>query len=68
MVWKDSGLVLVNPIKFSPNASIAFIILLTIPIIVASAKISFFKIKINKILFKINYVIRKIKWINHIIN
>ena len=68
MVWKDSGLVLVNLIKFSPNASIAFIILLTIPIIVASAKISFFKIKINKILFKINYVIRNIKWINHIIN
>ena len=57
-----------NPIKFSPNAFIAFRILLTIPIIVASAKISFFKIKINKILFKINYVIRKIKWINHIIN
>ena len=68
MVWKDSGLVLVNPIKFSPNASIPFIILLTIPIIVAYAEISFFKIKINKILFKINYVIRNIKWINHIIN
>ena len=50
------------------NTCIAYRILLTIPIIVASAEIFFFKIKINKIISKIDNVSRKIKWISYIIN
>jgi hypothetical protein len=44
----------------NPNASIAYIILLTIPVTVASTKRSFSKL-IIKILLAINYVTRKIK-------
>ena len=51
-----------------PNACIAYRILLTIPVTVASAKRSFFKIKINKIIYKIDNVPRKIKWISYIID
>ena len=51
-----------------PNTCIAYKILLTIPVTVASAKRSFFKIKINKIIYKIDNVPRKIKWISYIID
>ena len=44
-----------------PNAYIAYRILLTIHVIVASVQRTFFKIKNNKILFEIDYVTRKIK-------
>ena len=51
-----------------PNTCIAYRILLTIPVTVASTKRSFFKIKINKIIYKIDNVPRKIKWISYIID
>ena len=66
-----------------PNTCIAYRILLTIPVTVASTERSFFfcfffvlrkcrrkffKIKINKIISKIDNVLRKIKWISYIID
>ena len=51
-----------------PNTCIAYRILLTIPVTVASAKRIFFKIKINKIIYKIDNIPRKIKWISYIID
>ena len=51
------------------NSCIAYRILLTIPVIVASTEKSFLKLKlIDKILPKINNVTSEIKWISHIIN
>ena len=44
-----------------PNTCITYRILITIPVTVASARMSFFKIKINKIISKIDNVSRKIK-------
>ena len=47
--------------KIVPNTSIAYKILLTILVIVASVEKSFSKVKIIKILLAINYITRKIK-------
>ena len=44
-----------------PNTCITYRILITIPVTVASARRSFFKIKINKIISKIDNVSRKFK-------
>ena len=51
-----------------PNAWVAYRILLTIPVTVASAKRSFLKIKIDQIISSINYVIRKIEWVSYFVN
>ncbi|XP_070682354.1 uncharacterized protein [Malus domestica] len=45
-----------------PTASIAYKILLTIPITVASAKRSFLKVKVIKIILAVNHVAGKFKW------
>ncbi len=48
---------------FYPNVSVAYRILLTVPVTVASAERSFSKLKLLKNYFEINYVARKVKWL-----
>jgi len=57
----------IKRINSFPNAYIAYRIMLTIPVSVASAERSFSKLKTNKILFKINNVSTKIKRISFIV-
>ena len=51
-----------KPFTSFPNATIAYRILLTISIIVASAERSFSKLKLLKSIFAKHYVIREAKW------
>jgi len=49
-----------------PNVSFAYRILLTIPVIVASARKKFLQIETAEKLLKINYVTRKIEWFGYV--
>jgi hypothetical protein len=49
-----------------PNVSIAYRILLTIPVTVASAERSFSKLKLLKKLSKVNYDTGKVKWLGYL--
>ena len=49
-----------------PNISVAYQIILTVPVTVASAKKKFIKIKVIEELFEINYVTRKVKLLGYV--
>ncbi len=52
---------------FYPNVSVAYRILLTLPVMVASAEISLSKLKLLKNYLR-STVARKVKWLGYVLN